>query len=185
MPDFLKQDPVGSHASKACMISTVPAIRLYLLDYYKWHGNPASIDEICGALIISKRTARQNLQILLEAGEIETITPYGNRKLYYPSKELLDGKPCRPRIVEKTPAEVEELKRDWLDDPHWDLAKTPGFDAHREELAEFEKRAHARWERDRVFQRHMKAIRLECSVELAEELSAIDHAVSRLCEVGR
>lgn len=172
IPDFMKET------------SVVVAIRMYLLDYHKHICHPASIDKICEALIVSKWTARKNLKILLEAGEIETITPYGNRKLYYPSKELLDGKPCRPRIVEKTPAEVEELKKDWLDDPHWDLAKTPGFNAHREELAEFEERAHARWEMDRVFQRHMKAIRLECSVEVAEELSSLEYMINRIGEVG-
>ena len=98
-------------------------------------------------------------------------------------KAKTDCPPSRSRVVKKTPAEVEELKKDWLDDPHWDLAETEGFEVHREELAEFEERAHARWERDRVFRRHMKAIRLECSVEVSEELSLLKHMINRLGEV--
>jgi hypothetical protein len=37
----------------------------------------------------------------------------------------------------KSPAEVEELKRQWLGDPCWDIDNTEGFEAHRAELIEW------------------------------------------------
>jgi hypothetical protein len=40
--------------------------------------------------------------------------------------------------VPKTRAEVEHLKQDWANDPIWDLADTKGYEAHREELLQFE-----------------------------------------------
>jgi hypothetical protein len=40
----------------------------------------------------------------------------------------------------KSPAEVEELKRQWLADPCWDIEGTPGFEAHAAELIEWKLR---------------------------------------------
>jgi hypothetical protein len=37
----------------------------------------------------------------------------------------------------KSPADVEELKRQWLADGCWDIENTPGFEAHRAELIEW------------------------------------------------
>jgi hypothetical protein len=44
----------------------------------------------------------------------------------------------RPAV--KSPAEVEELKRNWLADPCWDIESTPGFEAHAAELIEWKLR---------------------------------------------
>ena len=114
---------------------TSRAIMLYLVDSYRWSSMPASEDEICNVLIMSAQTARKGIDELIRSGEIDVCRKDG-KSLYLPSKEFLDGKPCVPRVVTKTPADVEELKRQWSEDPHWDLAETEGFEAHREELAE-------------------------------------------------
>lgn len=38
----------------------------------------------------------------------------------------------------KTREEVEELKRQWKKDPHWDIADTEGFEDYRDELLKFQ-----------------------------------------------
>lgn len=43
----------------------------------------------------------------------------------------------RKDIGVKTPAEIEELKRQWRYDPCWDIETTVGFEAHAEELAKY------------------------------------------------
>ncbi|WP_368507830.1 hypothetical protein [Bradyrhizobium lupini] len=40
-------------------------------------------------------------------------------------------------MAEKTRDEIEHLKRNWLDDPHWDVEHTEGFEDHRDELKAF------------------------------------------------
>lgn len=43
----------------------------------------------------------------------------------------------------KTTEEIEDLKRQWLDDPCWDIADTKGFEAHKEELQTFQDKVKA------------------------------------------
>jgi hypothetical protein len=45
----------------------------------------------------------------------------------------------------KTSEQVEALKRNWLNDPVWDIEDTPGFEAHRDELAAFHQQMRAEW----------------------------------------
>ncbi|MCO6414077.1 MAG: hypothetical protein J5I92_15165 [Thiogranum sp.] len=40
---------------------------------------------------------------------------------------------------------VEQLKKEWLEGPYWDLAETEGFEAYRYELAEFQAMWQRRW----------------------------------------
>jgi hypothetical protein len=41
--------------------------------------------------------------------------------------------------------ELESLKRDWLNDPCWDIEDTEGFEDHREELLMFSDQEHQKW----------------------------------------
>lgn len=41
----------------------------------------------------------------------------------------------------KTPQEIEDLKRNWLSDPCWDIEDTEGFEEYREELIAFSEQA--------------------------------------------
>lgn len=45
----------------------------------------------------------------------------------------------------KTPAEIEELKRQWREDPCWDIETTEGFEDHFEELAKYHIDMAAMW----------------------------------------
>jgi hypothetical protein len=50
----------------------------------------------------------------------------------------------------KTHEDVEELKRQWLVDPCWDIYETHGFEQHREELMRFQAESEERWARERM-----------------------------------
>jgi uncharacterized protein YPO0396 len=43
-----------------------------------------------------------------------------------------------------TPAQIEQLKKSWSQDPHWDLENTRGFEDHREELLAYRREIEAR-----------------------------------------
>jgi hypothetical protein len=48
------------------------------------------------------------------------------------------------RTVEQL-EELEELKRQWLRDPIWDLESSEGFEAYRQQLKEFADTMRVRW----------------------------------------
>ena len=45
----------------------------------------------------------------------------------------------------RTRDDVEQLKRDWLESPSWDLTTAYGFEAHSEELAAYQDKCRAIW----------------------------------------
>jgi hypothetical protein len=45
-----------------------------------------------------------------------------------------------------TTEEIRELKRQWENDPHWDIESTEGFEAHRDELLAFSNKKHDEWD---------------------------------------
>lgn len=46
----------------------------------------------------------------------------------------------------KTKAEIDELKRNWSNDPIWDIEETEGFDDHWEELHAFSVEMMGKWD---------------------------------------
>ena len=46
----------------------------------------------------------------------------------------------------RTPAELEKLKAEWRRDPCWDIWRTEGFEAHRDELKEYQAQCEMKWE---------------------------------------
>ncbi len=81
-------------------------------------------------------------------------------------------------------AEIEELKRQWLKDPCWDIEDTDGFGAHRTELAEFHKQQSARWEKERNEQLLQFAVKLGVpgNVGLAQYVMYLEQRLSSLEE---
>lgn len=45
----------------------------------------------------------------------------------------------------KTPNQIDSLKRQWLDDPNWDIEHTGGFEFHFEELKAYRLEMEAKW----------------------------------------
>lgn len=84
------------------------------------------------------------------------------------------------KVMEKTAEEIEELKRQWLVDPCWDIEDTEGFEAHREGLAKYRKEVESNWTADRMERIAIKAKALNCSVELAEHIMQLEQRIMQL-----
>lgn len=63
--------------------------------------------------------------------------PFEARLLPAGRQVLAQGQPEAKPTGAKTRDEIEALKANWLGDPCWDIEDTEGFEAHRNELAEF------------------------------------------------
>jgi len=61
----------------------------------------------------------------------------------------------------KSPKEVEELKRNWRQDPCYDLEEAPGFEDYREELLAYRKQTENEWETHKKAE-HDKVASLVC-----------------------
>jgi hypothetical protein len=48
-----------------------------------------------------------------------------------------------------TKSELDQLKREWLADPIWDIYESDGFEDHREELKAFQAEQEGKWEEQR------------------------------------
>ena len=73
-------------------------------------------------------------------------------------------------IAMKTQAEIDALKRAWLEAPWDNIYERKGFESHREELEGFQQDAEESWERRRQNCIEAKADALDVSVEVAEKI---------------
>lgn len=48
-------------------------------------------------------------------------------------------------IPVKTRQEIKDLKKEWESNPNWDLHTTPGFEAHKQELIDYQTRKEILW----------------------------------------
>jgi hypothetical protein len=46
----------------------------------------------------------------------------------------------------KTQQDIDNLKENWLGDPHWDIENTPGFEEYREELKAYRLECEKTWQ---------------------------------------
>lgn len=67
----------------------------------------------------------------------------------------------------RSTSELDELKKTWKSDPHWDIEHTEGFEAHTEELLAFGKLCEAEWQASRDEQQ------LREDKALGEELASL------------
>ena len=70
----------------------------------------------------------------------------------------------------RTPEEIEALKKNWLQDPCWDIEDTEGFEAHREELLTWRKEYQAKREqiREAKDQRRIEKVMLATGIGKAD-----------------
>ena len=52
--------------------------------------------------------------------------------------------------MSKTIQEIEDLKKDWLEDPCWDIEDSDGFEEHKEELLKYRLEQEKIWENKRL-----------------------------------
>jgi hypothetical protein len=84
--------------------------------------------------------------------------------------------------TERTDAEITRLKRDWADDPCWDLEETEGFEAHHAELLAFRQMRTADWAMAERARREAWATRLGIpeNLILADYLRALEQRLLSL-----
>ena len=65
----------------------------------------------------------------------------------------------------KSRAEVEQLKKDWFEDPCWDIEDTEGFDGYYFELKDYRMACERVWR---------KKAELDCSFDMARYILALE-----------
>jgi predicted RNase H-like nuclease (RuvC/YqgF family) len=60
----------------------------------------------------------------------------------------------------KTREQIESLKREWSNDPEWDIADTEGFEDHKEELEAYQKQYEIEVEQRHIARLNKKATAL-------------------------
>lgn len=78
------------------------------------------------------------------------------------------------------PITVEELKRQWLGDPCWDIEDTEGFEAHRDELLAFRREVERDRRREELSRALDKADRWGCSTALVRYVEALEARIATL-----
>jgi len=81
-----------------------------------------------------------------------------------------------------TRAAIKRLKRDWLDDPWWDIYATDGFEAHQTELTVFQERWERRWERryQRELQEKSERLGIPGNIELVKYINDLEERIDDL-----
>lgn len=83
---------------------------------------------------------------------------------------------------QRTRAEIEALKTEWLSDPCWDLENSEGYEEHFEELRAFSEQ-YWREVSNRVnIQLAVRSRMLGCSVQLVEYIETLEQAIEALSE---
>jgi hypothetical protein len=82
--------------------------------------------------------------------------------------------------VKQTPEAIADLKVEWLADPHWDIADTEGFEAHRDELEEFEKQEKRIWDIEYFKKVEAECNALGCSPKMLARLNSLGSLVETL-----
>ena len=84
--------------------------------------------------------------------------------------------------MNKSRAEVEDLKRRWAEDPSFDLEDTPGFESYRAELATFAETAKARWKEQEEQRVATRAAELECSPRTLLFIEGLEREIKTLAQ---
>lgn len=76
--------------------------------------------------------------------------------------------------------QVENLKKNWKEDPQWDIEDTEGFEEYHDELLDFRLYCEKEWSEKRIAETNAKAKRLNCSFELAEYIIFLEDKIEKL-----
>lgn len=84
----------------------------------------------------------------------------------------------------KTETDIQELKRQWMEDPHWDIEDTEGFEEYKEELHEFRIQKEKEWERKRKCFLIDKSVEygIPGNLELTQRLLTMEDRISLLTD---
>lgn len=80
----------------------------------------------------------------------------------------------------KTREEIEELKRQWKNDPCWDIEDSEGFEQHRPELMDYRFMMEEHWNRKEMERKWARADLLGCSPALLQYIEGLEGRLETL-----
>ncbi len=91
--------------------------------------------------------------------------------------------PCEG-ISEEYQAKLEKLKRDWLNDPCFDIWQADGFERHQEHLKDFQKRHEKKWKDAQNDKLQKKAVQIGMpgNLQLANYINFLERRIKKLEE---
>ncbi len=92
------------------------------------------------------------------------------------------GEGVHRRTSVPTRADVEQLKRNWLADPCYDLYSVEGFEPFNQELTEFQETQRAIWKQERKERLEARAAELGCTVALVELIERLERQIEDLSQ---
>jgi hypothetical protein len=78
----------------------------------------------------------------------------------------------------KTRQEVEELKRQWRNDPCWDLWEQEGFEEYKNELRSYAEQKEAEWEAEEQMRKEARASKLGIPGNFESRIEYVDDRVN-------
>ena len=86
--------------------------------------------------------------------------------------------------MSKTPEEIAELKRQWIEDPCWDIEDITGFEVHRDELRQYREQIEADYEVRRSQEIEAKAVAIGCpgNRALAEYVMGLEAKIEAMAD---
>ena len=78
---------------------------------------------------------------------------------------------------QRTQQEIEELKREWCEDPCWDIEDTEGFEAHHDELKAWREELRRQHAQNLTRRLERRAAELECSVALVRYIEVLESSL--------
>ena len=82
----------------------------------------------------------------------------------------------------KSRSEIEDLKRQWKNDPIWDIEDTEGFEDHKAELLSYRKECEKEWEERRLSDLREKATEMGIpdNLKLTGYILHMEHTIEKL-----
>lgn len=82
--------------------------------------------------------------------------------------------------MDKTPLDIINLKRNWINAPSWDIEDTPGYEVYHDELLTWRQERAARLSNERAQRITDRAAALNCSIELVAFIETLERRIQVL-----
>ena len=89
---------------------------------------------------------------------------------------------CNKVLGIRSREEIEELKREWIKDPLWDIEDTEGFEAHVDELKAFHEHQKLIWDVASLRHTINECNRLGCSPNMLSLVGQLQYSNDKLQE---
>ena len=155
-------------------------IAIYLSDFF-----PITLDEM-----LNQYRKGRDIFLYIETsksihvGEIDFVFTESGGCIKY-SDSLTNVIPktiLKHKEIKMNKEQVEKLKKDWEQDPTWDLEKTEGFENYHDELLAYRLQREKKWKEKFQADITERAKSLNCSAELIKYLKFLEQRIDELEE---